>query len=257
MTSAARRPLVVGNWKMHTTVPEALELVRSLLEELPEQTATEVVLLPPYISIWPVHQALEASGRAGVGAQDCYWEPKGAFTGEVSAAMLQPPCRLVLVGHSERRHVFGESDEVVRLKLEAVLRAGLSPLLAVGETLEERERGETEAVVKGQCRFALQGLDATALRCCALAYEPVWAIGSGRTATPGDVEQVASWIRELVDGVCRGAAQALPVLYGGSVTAASAPELLAPADIDGALVGGASLDAKEFAQIVRAAEPAS
>lgn len=251
----ARRPLVVGNWKMNTTVPEAVALAEGLLRLLPAAPAAEIAVLPPFISIWPVHLVLADDPRVEVGAQDCYWQPPGAFTGAVAAAMLQPPCHHVLVGHSERRQLFGDSDEVVRLKLEAVLRAGLNPLLAVGETLEQRDRGETEAVVKGQCRFALKGLGAQGLGNCTVAYEPIWAIGTGQTASPADAEQAAGWIREVLAETDSGVAARARVLYGGSVTAESAAAMLAPAGVDGALVGGASLDAAQFCGIVGAAAP--
>ncbi|MGB6771489.1 MAG: triose-phosphate isomerase [Candidatus Dormiibacterota bacterium] len=253
MTSPDRRPLVAGNWKMNTTVPEALNLTTVIRQRLDPDPLADVVLLPPFISLWPVQQLLLDDPRIAVGAQDCYWEKSGAYTGSVSAAMLVGSCRYVLVGHSERRRIFGDDDEVVRRKLEAVLGAALDPILAVGESWEERESGSTDAVLNAQTRAGLAGLTHSQLLRCVLAYEPVWAIGTGRTAVPEDVASAIAKIREVVDDLDAGAGDEVRVLYGGSVTASSAAELFKLAVVDGGLIGGASLVAEEFCAIVAAA----
>lgn len=257
MTSPGRRPLVAGNWKMNTTVLEALNLTTLIRQRLDPDPRPEVVLLPPFISVWPVQQLLANDPRIAVGAQDCYWEKSGAYTGAVSAAMLVGSCRYVLVGHSERRRIFGDSDEVVRRKLEAVLEADLDPILAVGESWEERQSGRTDAVLDAQTRAGLAGLAHSQLLRCILAYEPVWAIGTGRTAVPEDVSTAIAKIREVVDDLAAGAGAELRVLYGGSVTANSAAELFNLAVVDGGLIGGASLNAEEFCAIVAAAGQAA
>jgi triosephosphate isomerase (TIM) len=257
MTSPGRRPLVAGNWKMNTTVREALNLTTLIRQRLDPDPLPEVILLPPFISVWPVQQLLANDPRIAVGAQDCYWEKSGAYTGAVSAAMLVGSCRYVLVGHSERRRLFGDSDEVVRRKLEAVLEADLDPILAVGESWEERQSGRTGAVLDAQTRAGLAGLAQPQLRRCILAYEPVWAIGTGRTAVPEDVSTAIAKIRDVIDDLEAGAGAELRVLYGGSVTADSAVELFNLAVVDGGLIGGASLNAEEFCAIVAAAGQAT
>ncbi|MGH7639685.1 MAG: triose-phosphate isomerase [Candidatus Dormibacteria bacterium] len=254
MTPSSRRPLVAGNWKMHATVPDALNLAAAIRQRLPPEPEAEVVLLPPYTAVWPVGQLLLEDPRLAVGAQDCYFEPEGAFTGQVSAAMLRGSCELVLVGHSERRRIFGDSDEVVRRKLEAGLAAGLTVLLAVGETGEERQAGSTEEVLVSQITAGLGGLAVENLQRCLLAYEPVWAIGAGKTASLEEIAETVGLIRRALDRVAAGLGDGFQVLYGGSVTGASAPEILGLEQVDGALVGGASLDADEFCAIVAAAD---
>lgn len=253
MTSSLRRPLVAGNWKMNTDVDQALALAQGVATGLPEKPGADVVLLPPAISLWALHQVLEGDARILLGAQNCFWEPNGAFTGEISAPMLRALCSFVLVGHSERRQLFGETDAQVRRKLEAVLEAGLRPLVAVGETLEQREAGLAAEVVSRQTRAALEGLDGPQVAGCTIAYEPIWAIGTGRRATPEDAAAAAQEIRRVVEEVAPGQGQLVRVLYGGSVSASSAAELFAPEDVDGGLIGGASLRAGEFCQVVAAA----
>jgi triosephosphate isomerase len=253
VTSPDRRPLVAGNWKMNTTVLAALNLTTMIRQRLDPDPLPEVVLLPPFISIWPVQQLLADDRRIAVGAQDCYWEKSGAYTGAVSAAMLVGSCRYVLVGHSERRRVFGDDDAVVRRKLDAVLEADLLPILAVGESWEERQSGGTDEVLDFQTRAGLSGLAHHQLRRCVLAYEPVWAIGTGRTAVPEDVASAIAKIREVVEDLETGTGAKVRVLYGGSVTATSAAELFSLAVVDGGLIGGASLNAEEFCAIVAAA----
>jgi triosephosphate isomerase len=244
---------VAGNWKMNTSVPEALELAAAVRRGLLEDCLAEVILLPPFISLWPVQQLLLDDPRIDVGAQDCYWERSGAFTGEVSAEMLKSACRYVLVGHSERRQLFGETDQMVRRKLEAVLAAGLLPILAVGETLEQRESGRTEAVVSGQTRAGLEGLGSDQVLRCTIAYEPIWAIGTGRSAAREDAVGAAREIRQVVDSVVAGTGEQVRVLYGGSVKSSSAAELFGPPEVDGGLIGGASLDPAEFCAVIAAA----
>jgi triosephosphate isomerase len=251
----SRRPLVAGNWKMNRTVPESLELVGEIRTGLGPRPDVEVAILPPFTSLWPVSAALEDSGIE-LGAQDVYWETAGAFTGEISPAMVAGWCRYALVGHSERRRLFGETDEWVNRKALAAIEHGLRPMVAVGETLEEHDAGQTEAVLSRQVPAALAGIDEAQGLELVLAYEPVWAIGTGKTATPEHAEASCALIRRLVAqalGIAVG--ESVRVLYGGSVTPANAADLLRHENVDGALVGGASLVAADFLAIVRAATP--
>ncbi len=243
----ARREIVAGNWKMHKTQDEAAELARSVVSGLGAGSAREVVLCPPYTALAAVGSALGGTSVA-LGAQNVHWEESGAFTGEISAPMLAAlGCRYVIVGHSERRALFGETDDNVARKLHAVAAGGMIPILCVGETLEERERGDTEAVVTRQLEGALGAWKSKGGRDLVVAYEPVWAIGTGRTATPDQAQEVHGLVRDFLGGAFGGdAAEATSILYGGSVKPSNAAELLARGDIDGALVGGASLDAKSF-----------
>jgi triosephosphate isomerase len=249
-----RTPLISGNWKMHLNHLEAIQLTQKLAWEVGRLDGVEVSLHPPFTALRSVQTVVEADRMPfALGAQHCHWEDQGAVTGEVSPAMLAKlNVRYVIVGHSERRTLFGEGDEVVNRKVRAVLRHGMTPIMCVGESLEERERGVTEEVVGGQVRAGLGGLQAERVASLVVAYEPVWAIGTGRTATPGDAQVVCAAIRAVVAGLAGPAAAAgLRVQYGGSVKPANAAELMAQPDIDGALVGGASLDADDFARIVR------
>jgi triosephosphate isomerase len=253
VSGGARRPLVAGNWKMNTTVPEGIELAAAIAA-LDRPPGVEVAVLPPFTHLWPVAERLRGTG-VGLGAQDCYWEDAGAYTGEISPRMLVDMCELVLVGHSERRHVFGETDEQVGRKLRhALTHPSLRVILAVGELLEERDAGTTRPVCARQLDAALEGLDAAALGRVVIAYEPVWAIGTGRTATPEQAQEVCAEIRAHTGRlVSAEAADRLLVLYGGSVTAENAVGLLAEPDIDGGLIGGASLKPQAFGVIVAAA----
>ncbi len=248
----ARFPLVAGNWKMNKTNPDAVALVRDLLPRLLPVPPCEVVLCPPFTALTEV--ALLVAGTAvRLGAQNLHWEGSGAFTGEVSGAMLRAAgCSYAIVGHSERRRLFGESDEVVARKARAALAAGLAAIVCVGETLEERERGQTEAVVDRQLGTALLDLSADLVSRTVIAYEPVWAIGTGRNATPEQAQDAHRHIRRRLAERFGAAGAATRILYGGSVTAANAASLLAGPDVDGALVGGASLEAESFAAICRA-----
>lgn len=250
-----RRPLVAGNWKMYKTAAQAGELARAIVAQVGgDGKAVELVLCPPFTSLQAVGEALAGSDIA-LGAQNMHWESEGAFTGEVSPEMiLTTGCTYVILGHSERRQYFAETDEQVNRKLKAALRARLAPILCVGETLAQREAGQIEAVVLGQVRAALQGVGEADLLKIALAYEPVWAIGTGRTATPAQAEEVHRLIRSsLHQHYGQGVADALRIQYGGSVKPENAAELFAQQNIDGGLIGGAALKADSFAAIVKAA----
>ena len=254
MTARRPTPLVAGNWKMNTTVSDGVELARSLRATL-DRSRVEVEVLPPFTHLVSVREALAGSSLR-LGAQDCYAEEKGAFTGEVSPLMLAGLCDDVLLGHSERRHVIGESDELIARKLRAARRQRLRVILAVGETEAERLENTTMAVVDRQLRTALEDLDDVADDELVIAYEPVWAIGTGRTATPEQAEEVCVHIVTRLDQLLGEVANSVPILYGGSVTADNAAELFAEPHIHGALVGGASLKVDAFTTIVHAAEAA-
>jgi triosephosphate isomerase (TIM) len=245
------RTIIAGNWKMNTVFEQAVALAISVVEEVGAVDDVETVLIPPFPWIVPVADAVAGSGLA-VGAQNCYIEPGGAYTGEVSAEMLATHCQYVIAGHSERRHVLGETDGIIAKKVRAIQRAGLSPILCVGETLDERESGHATNVVTRQLTTALQGLDSVAIGGVVVAYEPVWAIGTGRAAEPEDAQQMAAQIRETLADLAGGrTASEVTIQYGGSVKGSNARAFLELPDINGALVGGASLDAGEFAAIIR------
>lgn len=247
-----RVPLVAGNWKMNTSVPEGLDKARELLAgERPD--GVEVAVLPPFTHLWPMRELLDGTG-VRLGAQDVFWEDAGAFTGEVSPAAVSGWCDYVLVGHSERRHLLGESDEQVARKVARALTHDLRVIVAVGETLDERENGATLEVVHRQLDAAFDGVSPSDAERCVVAYEPVWAIGTGRTASPEQAQGVCHAIRMRLRAlVSADVAAGMRVLYGGSVTAANAAELFVQADIDGGLVGGVSLKPAEFLQVVAAA----
>lgn len=249
----SRRPLVAGNWKLNLTRADGVALARAVADGV-GGAAAEVVVAPTFPSLAAVAEAVDGTPVA-VSAQDVYWETEGAFTGEVSAPLLADAgCRFGIVGHSERRQLFGETDESVARKRAALRAAGLVPIVCVGETLEQREAGETEAVVLGQVRAAIADVAPGDAANHVIAYEPVWAIGTGRTASPDDAQAVHAAIRgTLEDALGTEAAAAIRLLYGGSVKPANAAELFGQADIDGGLVGGASLKADSFVAIVRAA----
>ncbi|MHB8419371.1 MAG: triose-phosphate isomerase [Myxococcales bacterium] len=248
----ARKPVIAGNWKMFKTSAEAAAVLRELRPKVSMIHDVEVVVCPPFTALAASAQALAGSNVA-LGAQNLHWEAQGAFTGEISAGMLKEAgCRWVIVGHSERRQLFGETDESVHRKLRAALAAGLAPIVCVGETLAEREVNDTLAIVGRQIEGALRGLDAAQLAGLVVAYEPVWAIGTGKNATPAQAQEVHAALRAQV-GRLHGAeaAAALRILYGGSVKPENIKDLMAQPDLDGALVGGASLAAESFAAIVR------
>lgn len=248
-----RPPLIVGNWKMNGLVTEARELAVGLREKLGDFPGpAEVVVCPPFLVLAAVHEALEG-GRIGLGAQDVHWETKGAFTGEVSTTMLKEAgCATVIIGHSERRHIMGETHVMVNRKIKAALAAGLLPIVCVGELLEERTMGVTREVVERQIEKGLEGLTPEEIRKIVIAYEPVWAIGTGKTASPRQAQEVHHYIRKLITRKAGEAVgQGMRILYGGSVSPENVKDLMAQEDIDGALVGGASLNADSFAKIVR------
>lgn len=253
-----RVPFIAGNWKMHKTIDEAVALVTELRSLLDGLTGIDVAVCPPFPALQPVREALEGSAIA-VGAQNMHWEEQGAFTGEVSPRMLVGLCEYVIIGHSERRTLFGETDEMVNRKLRAALSYGLTPIVCVGENLEQNRSGQTEAVVGGQVRAAFQGVPAEQARTVVIAYEPIWAIGTGVPAHGPDAARI---IGEVVRGTLGdlygdAVAQAIRVQYGGSVKPANIAEFMREPEIDGALVGGASLRAADFAEIVRIARDVS
>ncbi|MCX8070895.1 MAG: triose-phosphate isomerase [Candidatus Binatia bacterium] len=246
-----RTPLIAGNWKMHGLAAEARALAQAMRDGAHGLTDREVVLAPPFTALHVVREVLHGSS-IGLAAQNMHWEDRGAFTGEISPPMLvDAGCRYVILGHSERRQFFGENDTTVQRKVHAALRHGLVPIVCVGETLGEREAGRTLDVVAAQVRAALLGLDAAAIRAVVVAYEPVWAIGTGRVATPQQAQEVHSYIRGLLREQAGEVATEVRILYGGSVKPDNIDDLMKEPDIDGALVGGASLEAQSFLRIVR------
>jgi triosephosphate isomerase len=251
-----RTTLIVGNWKMNKTASEAASFVRELLSTLPMSPTVEVVLAPPFTALESVYTALGPSSRIGLGAQNCHWEQQGAFTGEISGPMLRGlGCTYVIVGHSERRTLFGERDGDIHKKVRAALANQLRPILCVGESLGEREAGRTEAIVIGQVTAGLADLTSQDLATVTIAYEPVWAIGTGHAATTEQAVAVHQAIRSCI-ATCwnKKTAEGLRILYGGSVTPQNAESLLRESDIDGALVGGACLKTESFATIALAAQ---
>ena len=249
-----RRIFVAGNWKMYTSRTEGLALVKGLAGTAKSPKGLEVAVCPPSVYLSAIIEAARGTSIK-VGAQNCYFEAKGAFTGEVAPQMLvDVGCEYVILGHSERRHVLAESDALIAKKVVAALAAGLKVILCVGELLQERESGKTQDVVKRQIEAGLFGLDAEKMKNVTVAYEPVWAIGTGKNATPGDANEVHGFIRRLVaDKFGKSVAEALTIQYGGSVKPENAFELLSQGEIDGALVGGASLKVDSFAAIVEGA----
>jgi triosephosphate isomerase len=253
---ADRKPLISGNWKMHHNHFEALQTVQKLSYLLTEEDhdLVDVSVHPPFTDLRTVQTAIDSDKMQIIlGAQHCHWEEKGAFTGEVSPTMLAKlSVAYVIAGHSERRELFGETDEDVNRKVQAILKAEMTPIMCVGESLEEREADQTTAKVEGQVRAGLAGVAADAVAGLVIAYEPIWAIGTGRTASAEDAQEVCALVRSTVADVAGAdAAASVRVQYGGSVKPGNAAELMAQPDIDGALVGGASLVADDFAAIVR------
>jgi triosephosphate isomerase len=251
---AQRHPLIAGNWKMYGGRAETLVLLSALKEKLSKESLSdrEVVVAPPFTSLETAAHLLNGS-PIHLAAQNLYWEPQGAFTGEVSGLMLKElGCSYVIIGHSERRQYFGETDEQVARKVKAARQYNLTPIICVGETLEERENGTTITVITRQMRGALQGQDKSTVASLVIAYEPIWAIGTGRTATPEQAQEVHAAMRTILgDIVDKSIANTVRLLYGGSVKPDNIDGLMAQTDIDGALVGGASLQAASFARIVR------
>ncbi|MFC2062467.1 triose-phosphate isomerase [Chloroflexota bacterium] len=245
-----RQPLIAGNWKMNTTVNEAVELVGKMLPELDQIRGADKLICPPFVSLDAVKRLI-AGSSVSLGAQNLYFAEKGAYTGEVSPLMLADLCEFVIVGHSERRQYFHETDEVVGQKVRAALKYGLKPILCIGERLEENDAGRTDAVITGQLKAALSGIDTPPM---VIAYEPIWAIGTGRAATGEQANETIGLIRrQIAELYGEEIARNLLVLYGGSVTADNTTEFMEQPEIDGALVGGASLKADQFLSIVRQA----
>ena len=249
----ARKLFIAANWKMNTNRSSAVLLARNLMDELCQIDQIDLAVCPPFVYIPAVAEVLSGTVIA-VGAQDVFYENEGAFTGEVSAAMLKDVgCRYVIIGHSERRHVIGESDELINRKVLKALSDGLDVIFCVGELLAEREANKTDDVVRRQVSVGLEGVSADAMSHVTIAYEPVWAIGTGKVATPQRAQDVHAMIRSLIEKrYNRGIAQAVRIQYGGSVKPQNAREILAQPDVDGALVGGAALKAADFAGIVKA-----
>jgi triosephosphate isomerase len=256
MSSQSRKPIIAGNWKMHHDHLTAIQVVQKLGFRLDDADydRTEVVVCPAFTALRTVQTLIDSDKlRIELGAQNCHWEPQGAFTGEVSAPMLAKlNVDYVIVGHSERRQLFGETDETVNRKVKAVIGNGMTPIVCVGETLEEHEDGVTEEKVRSQTEAAFAGIKADQVATSVVAYEPIWAIGTGRNATPDDANATIGTIRgALRDRFDASTAAATRIQYGGSVKPGNIGELMAMPEIDGALVGGASLDPDEFARIVR------
>jgi len=251
-----RKPLMSGNWKMHHNHFEAIAAVQKLSYNLTDADydAVDVSVHPPFTDLRSIQTIIDADKLdLLLGAQHCHWEDKGAFTGEIAPPMLAKlNVSYVIAGHSERRELFGETDEDVNRKVKAILANGMTPIMCCGETDEEREAGRTEDKVAGQVRAGLDGLTGDVVGGLVIAYEPIWAIGTGKTATPEDAQAVCAHVRAVVgETFGAGAAEAVRIQYGGSVKPGNAPDLMAQADIDGALVGGASLDPDDFARIVQ------
>jgi triosephosphate isomerase (TIM) len=248
-----RIPLIAGNWKMHKTIEAAEEFIGALLPRVSSVNRTEVAICPPFTALQAMVDSTRGS-RVAVYAQTMHWADEGAYTGEVSPPMLnEVGVQGVILGHSERRQLFGESDKALALKVPAALASGLLPVLCVGETEEERERGDTQRKLRHQVQEALARLELAQLSEVVIAYEPIWAIGTGQVATPEQAQEAIAFVRALVGDRSAEAAARVRILYGGSVKPENAAELLALPDIDGALVGGASLDAESLAAIVAAA----
>ncbi len=249
---ATRTPLIAGNWKMYKTNAEAVETAGRLVELVADTSGVDIMIAPVFTALDPVSKVVNGS-RVDLGAQNLYWEKEGAFTGEISAAMLvSAGCRYVIIGHSERRQYFGETDETVGKKITAAIAADLIPVFCVGETESERESGKTFSVLDKQVKDGLKEQVVDGLGSLVIAYEPVWAIGTGKTATSAQAQDAHRYIRSLVESNFGTAlADGIRILYGGSVKPANVAELMAMPDIDGALVGGASLDAESFSRIVK------
>lgn len=249
-----RKAMVAGNWKMNKTIDEARALIREIIPSVQDCSAVEVVLCPPFLALEAARAEIKGS-TLQLGAQNMHWAESGAYTGEISASMLVGICDYVILGHSERRTLFGESNQGVNKKIVACLHAGIRPIVCVGETLEENQAGKTAEVLDTQMRESLQGLTSEQATQLVIAYEPVWAIGTGMTATPQQAQDVHGKILRPLFAELFGTevARNLRILYGGSVKADNAAELFAMQDIDGGLIGGASLKAKDFVAIVKAA----
>ncbi|MFH1665845.1 MAG: triose-phosphate isomerase [Candidatus Omnitrophota bacterium] len=248
-----RGPIIAGNWKMYKDVSDAVELANGIKRAVYDIDNVEIVICPPFVDLGDVSETLGLESNISLGAQNCHWEKEGAFTGEVSIPMIKSiGCRYVMIGHSERRKYFGETDGTVNKKIAAAIDGDVIPVMCVGETLEEREAGRTIEVVKGQVTEGLKGFDETYLDTLVIAYEPVWAIGTGKTASPGQAQEVHAMIRELLSGLqSESFSESRRILYGGSVNPVNIEELLKEKDIDGGLIGGASLKIDVFVDIIK------
>lgn len=251
-----RIPIIAGNWKMNKNNQEAEKLASDLRDRLSSLSGVKAILCPPFIALSVVASVVKGSNLE-LGAQNMHWEKEGAFTGEVSAQMLLTAgCKYVILGHSERRILFGETNQMINKKVKSAINSGLIPIICVGEKLEEREKGITEEVVEDHIKGAYQDLPIEDAIKTVIAYEPVWAIGTGKTATPGQANNVHTFIRNLLSKMYdKKTADSINILYGGSVKPDNSKELLSQSDIDGALVGGASLDSNSFEKIVRSVNP--
>ncbi len=254
----SRKPIIAGNWKMHNTQAESLELVNGILKgvkKFKKDELPEVVIAPVFTSIPAVSEALGGNTKVKLSSQNCYYEPKGAFTGEISIDMLKEfKVSCVIIGHSERRQYFGETDEMINKKAIAILNSGLTPIICCGETLEQREMGVTDSHVASQIVKALDGINRDDIEKVVIAYEPIWAIGTGKTCDSAEANRVIKVIRDAISQVAgKENAQKVRILYGGSVKPSTIVEQMAQSDIDGALVGGASLNADDFVEIIKGA----
>jgi triosephosphate isomerase len=249
---STRTPLIAGNWKMYKTSPEAVETAQQLVELVADTADVDIMIAPVFTALDPVSKVVKNS-RVALGAQNLYWEKEGAYTGEISADMLvSTGCQYVIIGHSERRQYFGETDETVNKKIRAAIDAALIPVFCVGESEAERESGQTFSMLDKQVKKGLEGYFAKDLGTLVIAYEPVWAIGTGKTATRDQAQEAHQYIRSLIDENMDSAlAESIRILYGGSVKPDNIDQLMQMPDIDGALVGGASLDAESFSKIVK------
>ncbi|MDP8230852.1 MAG: triose-phosphate isomerase [Candidatus Gorgyraea atricola] len=247
-----RRPIIAGNWKMNKTVQEAMDVAVGLKRKFYTFSEADVVICPPFTALSKIHDEIIDSSIM-LGAQDMYWEAEGAFTGEISPNMLRDAgCRYVIIGHSERRHIFGETDEDVNKKLKIVLKHGMVPIMCVGEKLEERDNGMTFEVLEKQLSRGLKDFQKDEVMRIVIAYEPVWAIGTGRTATPQQAQEAHKFIRDFIERTyTKEAAVKVRIQYGGSVKPDNISNLMSQEDVDGALVGGASLDVNSFTEIVK------
>ena len=244
-----RRKVIAGNWKMNATVDEAVELVGEMVSAVEEFQGVEVIICPPFIALSKVKELLGNNSEIQLGAQNMFYEDKGAFTGEISPIMLQDFCKFVILGHSERREIFQETDAMINLKIKSALKYGLKPILCVGENLSQREAGLVRPVIEKQIAAGLTGVETPDIY---IAYEPVWAIGTGRAATSDTANETVRLIRSIIEDLYGDqVSEALPILYGGSVNPENILEYVGQSDIDGALVGGASIKASQFVEIVR------
>ncbi len=247
-----RKPIIAGNWKLNNTISEAVELTTAIKELVSNISDVEIIVAPTFTALAAVYDVIDDT-NISLAAQDVYWENSGAFTGEVSASMLKDAgCEYVIVGHSERRQYFAETNESVNLKVKAALFNDLKPIVCVGEQLKDREAGNTQKVIENHVSGGIKSLSAADILSCVIAYEPVWAIGTGKTATPDQAQEVHAYIRQLISNAYNEeVASKIRIQYGGSVKPENASELMRQTDVDGALVGGASLQAESFANIVK------